>query len=145
MQELWKDILGLNGLYQVSNKGQVRRLLKSGQYHTTFGATVNKGYKIVVFMKNGVKFKRAFVHRLVAETFVRPLKENEIVHHINHIRTDNRLQNLQIMTKEEHDRDLVKIQNKIYATQHVRRKLRRMTRIINTNDNGLSDVREKIF
>lgn len=45
---------------------------------------------------------RPYIHRLVFETFVRPLKKNEVVHHKNGIKTDNRLQNLKVMTKNQH-------------------------------------------
>lgn len=42
-------------------------------------------------------------HRHVVEMSIgRPLRSDEIVHHINHIRTDNRLENLQIMSRAEH-------------------------------------------
>lgn len=43
-----------------------------------------------------------YIHRLVFETFVRPLNEGEVVHHINGIKTDNRLQNLKVMNHGEH-------------------------------------------
>lgn len=42
-------------------------------------------------------------HRLIAESSIgRMLEDNEVVHHKNHIRTDNRIENLQIMTASEH-------------------------------------------
>ena len=44
------------------------------------------------------------IHILVYQTFVRKLIKGEVVHHINEIKTDNRLQNLTVMTLEEHAR-----------------------------------------
>lgn len=47
-------------------------------------------------------------HHLVVEKNIgRYLKHDEVVHHINHNRSDNRLKNLQLMTKKEHDRETV--------------------------------------
>jgi hypothetical protein len=68
--EIWKDILGYEGLYQVSNLGNVRSLnyRRSGKTKLLKQATDN-GYKRVKLSKNGKK-KKYWVHRLVAIAFI---------------------------------------------------------------------------
>lgn len=75
MKETWKDVVGYEGLYQVSDLGRVRRngreLSQSRNEH---------GYSRVSLCKNG-KPKTLYVHRLVAEAFVpNPLGLPEINH-----------------------------------------------------------------
>lgn len=118
--EIWKEII--KDLYWVSNKGQVKRRFKNG-FHFTFGHKDEKGYLRIVLIKDGIKIRNTSVHNLVAEAFIRPLKENEVCHHKNHIRTDNRVQNLQIMTKEQHDVDSINSMLRIrYGKRRMKRK-----------------------
>ena len=91
MKEKWKPVKNLFGLYWVSNLGQVKRRLKNGEFNYTFGHKDGQGYFRIVLQKNGKKIKDISVHKLVVETFIRKLKRNEVCHHKNHIRTDNRL------------------------------------------------------
>ena len=65
------------------------------------------GYIGVYFPKHPSASKDGYVleHRLIMENHIgRSLKNDEVVHHKNHIRTDNRLENLQLMTFKEHAR-----------------------------------------
>lgn len=65
----------------------------------------DKGYyRVLVPLKERVgKIKYAMEHRLVMEDYLgRKLKKNEVVHHKNHNRSDNRISNLQVMTYSEH-------------------------------------------
>lgn len=65
------------------------------------GGTINRaGYRII-----NVLGKRTREHRDIIEKFIgRKLKSNEVIHHINGNRLDNRLENLKIMNKKEHHR-----------------------------------------
>lgn len=67
MEEIWKDIPGYEGLYQVSNCGQVRSI-KNGRTRL-LSQSRRKGYFAVDLSKNG-KAKTQSVHRLVAMAFV---------------------------------------------------------------------------
>ena len=98
-EEIWKDIKGFEGLYQVSNLGRVKsfyrlkeKILKPSIEH--------KGYYRVHLHKNSIG-KRYYVHRLVWEAFNGQIPENMQVNHINEIKTDNRLKNLNLMTAKE--------------------------------------------
>lgn len=76
------------------------------------------GYPILNISKNGKSYC-FHIHRLVFETFNRSLLENEDIHHINHIRTDNRIENLEAINGKEHNRDHKLGQ---HDTQETRRK-----------------------
>jgi hypothetical protein len=91
--EKWKRIDGYD--YEVSTAGRVRNLSgKILKLKTDFG------YKRIGLRLNGrqVFFR---VHRLVAAAFIPLIEGKEDVHHINHIRHDNRVENLQWVTNPE--------------------------------------------
>lgn len=96
--EIWKDVPNYEGLYQVSNLGRVKsirfnkeRILKAGVSST--------GYLIVVLcVGKPITFA---VHRLVAATFINSDFNGLVVDHINTIKTDNRVSNLQLVTHRE--------------------------------------------
>lgn len=100
MCELWKDIPDYEGLYQVSNLGNVRSLnwRNTGEIKNMFLKTHNQGYLKVELTKNG-KRKTFMVHRLVALCFVKGYQEGYVVNHINKDKTDNRAENLEWCTQ----------------------------------------------
>lgn len=94
--EIWKDIVGFENLYQISNKGRVFNLKVFRQSKLS-----NRGgYMRTVLFKNG-KRKNCSVHRLVAEAFIpNPLNKPEI-NHINGNKNDNNVINLEWVTGKE--------------------------------------------
>ena len=114
MNEVWKDVSIYKG-YQVSNLGRVRRLkdvITVVDNKRTYQKTINEkvlkptinncGYSCVWLRDLNNKEKRyCKVHRLVAEAFLPSLAENLDVNHINGIKTDNRLENLEWSTRSE--------------------------------------------
>lgn len=100
MVEIWKDIKGYEGLYQVSNLGRVKSLeriitKKNGvtlpikEKILQYGID-RKGYYFVGLYKNS-KGKNKSIARLVAEAFIPNPDNKPEINHINTIRTDNRV------------------------------------------------------
>lgn len=102
MEEIWKDIEGYEGKYQVSNYGNVKSL----NYRRTGKERVMKpsfdayGYLVVILYKDG-KNTIYKVHILVAEAFIENPGNKPRICHINTIRGDNRAENLYWASQKE--------------------------------------------
>ena len=104
INEIWVDVIGYEGLYQVSNQGRIKSLPKTWSLYT--GAIMNKGetilnsylnkhgYQFVRLCKDG-KHKNKTVHRLVWESFNGETKLY-VLHNVEGNKLDNRLSNLHI-------------------------------------------------
>ena len=93
MEEIWKDIQGYEGLYQVSNDGDVISLRFDPPKHI-YQTITNSGYKQVILFKNGRK-ERVGVHILVAQAFVDGWFEGAEVNHKDLNKINNVAENLE--------------------------------------------------
>ena len=96
--EIWRDVRGYEGLYQVSNFGRVRSFHNSGM--RILSPSKVKGYLCINLFKDN-KAKNFKVHRLVAQAFLPNPDNLPQVDHINTDKTDNRVENLQWVTGSE--------------------------------------------
>lgn len=93
MIERYKDIKGFEGIYQISNYGNVISL-KRGTPKALSLQTDQKGY-LSVKLYNGSNYKRYKIHRLVAESFIPNPNNYPQINHINENKSDNRVENLE--------------------------------------------------
>lgn len=104
--EEWKDIPNYEGIYQASNLGRVKSLEKIDALGHRLKEKIlkpqinHRGYYRVNLYKNSIQ-NNYYIHRLVFEAFNGPIPEGLQVNHINEIKTDNRLSNLNLMTAKE--------------------------------------------
>lgn len=102
MNEIWKDIEGYEGLYQVSNLGNVRSLnyrgLK-GCIHILKPQNV-RGYLVVPLSKNNTT-RQYKIHRLVAQAFIQNLDNKPQVNHRDEDKLNNNVSNLEWNTSKE--------------------------------------------
>ena len=119
-QKIWKPVIyngvDYTGIYKVSNTGDVMLLLnrrhvkswvtgewiwKNYNIEQLIGSNPDKnGYHKISLTKDGKKATMS-VNRLMAEVFIRPLKKGEVAHHKNSNTSDNRLDNIKIITHRE--------------------------------------------
>lgn len=108
--EIWKDVQGYEGLYQVSNLGRIKSLKRkvyAGRNRTRWQyekimsnyRTNGNGYKIVGLNKEG-KSKNKYIHRLVAETFLKNPNNYKYINHKDENKANNCVSNLEFCTAQ---------------------------------------------
>ena len=113
MEEIWKDVQGYEGYYQVSNLGRVKSLKRHAPYDTKYGkrakyvnekilaeTEAHNGYSRVHLRTETTNMNK-LIHRLVAETFIpNPLNKPQI-NHIDGNKKNNCVSNLEWATQSE--------------------------------------------
>jgi len=139
MIEIWKPITGYEGKYEISNKGRVKSLSRITRTYLKGGIKVSRElimsnrtnddrYESVELMKEGYG-KYHSVHRLVAIHFIENTLNKPEVNHIDTIRTNNLVTNLEWSTHSENISHSVKLGN--YNTENMK-EARRVTGLIKT-------------
>ena len=96
--EVWKYILGYEGLYKISNKGRVKSI-GYGKERILKPANNGRGYLKVDLCKNGDK-KWCLVHRLVAQAFIPNPNNLPEVNHLDENKENNRVENLEFCDRK---------------------------------------------
>lgn len=127
-EEVWKDIEGYRGAYQISNLGNVksveREVTQWNESAKKYVTRIQKGlimkpfededgYLRLQLIKDGVR-KKHFVHRLVALAFIPNPENKPEVNHKEGDKKDNRVWMLEWSTSSENQRHA--IANKLYET-----------------------------
>lgn len=99
MKEEWRDIDGYEGLYQISNLGQVKSL-KFGKERIMKQKTTCHGYKAISLSINGEN-KEFPIHRLVAQAFIDNPYNKPVINHKDCNKTNNNVDNLEWCTQQE--------------------------------------------
>jgi hypothetical protein len=110
-KEIWKDIVGYEGLYQVSNLGRIKsfartwicgdRNSKKNKPETISKLHHNKQKYLQVWLCKNGEPKNFRVHRLVAQAFIPNPQNKKTINHINGVKDDNRVENLEWLTIQE--------------------------------------------
>lgn len=119
-KEIWKDVVGYGGFYQVSCFGQIRRFGSTGKDKVVrflFQTTTHHGYKRTVLQKKGA-IKNFFVHRIVAEAFIGKRKDFFEVNHINSIRDNNHASNLEYVTRSKNQKLVFQKTKRIFKKEN---------------------------
>ncbi|RDU21928.1 NUMOD4 domain-containing protein [Anaerosacchariphilus polymeriproducens] len=119
--EIWKDIEGYKGSYQVSNIGRIKSLkrviMRSDGKEQTIKERILKplvhtnGYLLVALYDNG-KQKNMLIHRLVALTFIDNQENKQEVNHKDGNKTNNHINNLEWNTSSENKQHAYSVLNR---------------------------------
>jgi hypothetical protein len=110
--EQWKSVLGYEGIYEVSNVGNIRLLESRCHKHayTLCKPYVDPDGYLKVSLRKPKNIQRTYrVHRLVIEAFIGPIPKGMQTNHKNGSRFDNRPENLEIVTLQENVRHSIEV------------------------------------
>jgi hypothetical protein len=151
--EIWKDIQGYEGLYQVSSLGKVKSidryvkhnsgskmLIKSVVMHPS----ISCGYKRISLCKEG-KYKSFQVHRLLAIEFIPNPKNKPCINHKDGIKLNNDLSNLEWNTYAENNQHAYNKGLKIGASIGKNGILNPTSKVVLQLDNDTGEILNKFY
>ena len=106
IEEIWKDVKGFEGLYEVSDLGNIRSITRivsrgEGSIHikgrSKLSTINNRGYLSLTLCKNG-KYKHVVIHRLVAEAFIKNPEQKLFTNHKDGNKLNNTAVNLEMIS-----------------------------------------------
>lgn len=103
MEEVWKDVVGYEGLYKISDLGRVKSLPRNGtipEERIMVNKLTKQGYITICLSKNDIK-KHLKIHRLVAIAFIPNPENKKEVNHIDGNKSKNGVTNLEWVTRSE--------------------------------------------
>ncbi|MEB5649029.1 NUMOD4 motif-containing HNH endonuclease [Mammaliicoccus sciuri] len=116
MKEIWKDVPGYEGYYQASNLGRIKSLERKVEYINQEDRILkekimklnptSRGYIRISLCKKG-RSRSHFVHRLIVSAFIG--ESNLQVNHIDGVKTNNNIENLEYVTPQENVSHAVRI------------------------------------
>ena len=139
-------------LYEVSNYGNVRRILLGGGYKAITGSVNNRGYRYFQIQRDGQRNNHLF-HQLVAEAFIGERPEGLVVDHIDRDKLNNSAANLRYISFTENIRnssvyydhidepDLIKRRNLLER----QRRLRKSGGVLSRNPPGAGYIHKTIY
>lgn len=137
--EIWKDIIGFEGFYQISSTGLVKSVERIATSRSTshwypkreriLSPEIASGYYRVIFSKNGIITKH-MVHRLVATAFMPNLENKPQVNHIDGNKLNNHILNLEWATSSENVRHAIAtgLKNPKLASTYISEDIRELVR-----------------
>jgi len=97
--EIWKDVKGYEGIYQISNKGRIKKVNTDNILKPSLAG---KGY-FRIGLRKDKKPKYYYIHRLVAEAFIPNVDNKEFVNHKDLNKLNNNVDNLEWCTPKENN------------------------------------------
>lgn len=121
MKEEWKWIDGYEGEYQISNLGRLKSFCGNPEGYILKQTNKSGWYFTVNLYKNGKRHSTERIHRLVAKHFIGDIPRGFEVNHIDGNKQNNRVDNLEIISKQEHANK--SMQQKDYISNMVNRNI----------------------
>ncbi len=118
-EEIWKDIEGYKGLYQISNFGRVKSFYK---FKILKSRPNGKGY-LRVHLSNNFIVTDYYIHRLVAQAFILNPNNYHCINHIDGNKSNNHYKNLEWCSYSENNQHSYDIGLKKSGEEHYRSKL----------------------
>ena len=150
MNEIWKDISGYAGIYQISSLGRVKSLSRISNNRTLSEKLLtpslsNSGYACICLSNNKYK-KYSFIHRIIAQSFIPNPMGKKQVNHIDGVKANNSIDNLEWATNSENQKHAYKNNlNRISELQKKRTSEAKSSSVIDTESNIIySSIREAL-